>query len=448
MGGPERKLASTGIPYDVATGIGWSPDGRWIAYTAQVASPAGDRVFLVSVDTLEIRELPHEPNCWAEADPLFSHDGRTIFYSCVHSANSIEIHSVPTAGGPPTVVVPAQNVMVGYALSADDSRIVFSRFGAGGQTLFVASVKDHSVKPIDGAEGVWPTISPHDDQLAYSTDTGQTSIWRRDVLHPEIPPTRILSSSRSENTGQYSPDGKHIAFESDRSGRWAVWMSDADGGNLVRVSKEIRGAETPRWSPDGRRIAFDTAAETPSSIYVVDVADHVPRRLNSNVADIKMPSWSHDGKLIYFTAEVSKGHKIYRIPAEGGNAEEVASDPGALRPIESPDGAHLYLASREVTPELNKIGLLNPQPGAATERVLRVRDCFAWDVMPGGIYFVPADSPKMARYFDFASRRTTDVFSTDWGFGSGFSLSPDGRYLLYAAAGPEDSDIMMMDRYR
>ena len=113
----------------------------------------------------------------------------------------------------------------------------------------MASVKDHSVKPIDGAEGVWPTISPRDDQLAYSTDTGQTSIWRRDVVHPELPPTRILSSSRSENTAQYSPDGKHIAFESDRSGRWAVWMSDVDGGNLVRVSKEIRGAENAALVP-------------------------------------------------------------------------------------------------------------------------------------------------------------------------------------------------------
>ena len=61
-----------------------------------------------------------------------------------------------------------------------------------------------------------------------------------------------------------------------------------------------------------------------------------------------------------------------------------------------------------------------------------MRDCFVWDVMPGGIYFVPADSPKMARYFDFATGRTRICFP-DWGFGSGFSLSPDGRYLLYSA---------------
>ncbi|MBV8817908.1 MAG: PD40 domain-containing protein [Acidobacteriaceae bacterium] len=448
LGGPERKLASTNIPYNIATTISWSPNGRWIAYGAHMTNPAADHIFLVSVDTLEVRALPHEPKCWAEANPLFSHDGRTLFFSCVHSANSIEIHSVPSAGGAPTAVVPAQNVMVGYALSADDSRIVFSHFGAGGQTLSVASVKDHSVHAIEGAEGVWPSISARDNQLAYSADTGRTSIWRRDILHPELQPTRILSSSRSENTAQYSPDGKHIAFESDRGGPWAVWMSDVDGGNLVRVSKEIRGAETPRWSPDGRRIAFDTAAESPSSIYVVDVADQVPRRLNSNVDDIKMPSWSHDGKLIYFTAEVNKGHKIYRIPAEGGNAEEVRSDPWALRPIESPDGAYLYLASREVTPELNKVQLLNSQPGAAPEPILRVRDCFVWDVMPAGIYFVPAASPKVARYFDFASHRTTDLFSTERGFGSGFSLSPDGRYLLYAEAGAEDSDIMVIDRYR
>jgi Tol biopolymer transport system component/DNA-binding winged helix-turn-helix (wHTH) protein len=448
LGGPERKLTPTRIPYNVATGISWSPDGRWIAFGDHSPNPPTDHLFLVSVDTLEVRPLAREQACLGEADPIFSHDGKTIFFTCVHSANSIEIHSLPTTGGSPTVVLSPQNVMVGFALNGDDSRIVFSHFGASGQRLSVASLKDHSVRLIEGAEGGWPAISPSRDQLAYSSDTGQTSIWRRDLLHTENPPTKILSSSRSQNVAQYSPDGKHIAFESDRGGYWAVWMSDADGENLVQVSKEIRGTGMPRWSPDGRRIAFDTSADTPSSIYIVDIAEEVPRKLKSDVEDIKMPSWSHDGNLIYFTSnDMSQGHATYRIAAEGGTAERLPSEPYALRPIESPDGAFLYLASREVSPELERVTLSKRPGNAVSEAILRVRDSLVWDVTPGGIYFVPADSPKTVRYFDFGSHGTREVFKIEKDFDSGFSVSPDGRYLLYSQVDEENADIMLMDRY-
>jgi Tol biopolymer transport system component len=93
----------------------------------------------------------------------------------------------------------------------------------------------------------------------------------------------VIPSSRQQNSAQYSPDGRHIAFESKRGGGWALWVSDLDGGNLLNVSKDIFGSGGPRWSPDGNKVAFDTAAVNPSSIYIVDIAEGLPRKLETNV---------------------------------------------------------------------------------------------------------------------------------------------------------------------
>jgi Tol biopolymer transport system component/DNA-binding winged helix-turn-helix (wHTH) protein len=446
LGGPERKLTSTRMPYNVGAGISWSPDGKWIAFGNQSPNdPPTDHMFLVSVETLEVRPLPYEASCWAEANPAFSHDGKRIFFCCVHSASSIEIYSMPASGGASTAVLPPQKLIMGFALSGDDSRIVFSHdFGL---KLSMLTISDHSVRRIESPDwAFWPAISPNGDKLAYSAEFQSVSIWRRDLLHPEIPAIPFIPSTRPQNYPRYSPDGKHIAFESKRGGPWALWVSDTDGGNLAQMSKDVWGSSGPRWSPDGKKIAFDTAWTTPSAIYIVDIDEGVPRKLHADVDDIKLPAWSRNGKWLYFTADVSRGHKIYRIPAEGGKAEQLPSGL-ALCPAESSDGAYLYFASRELNFELEKMELASLKQEIRKEAIPRVVVWHLWEVAPGGIYFVPSDSPHSMQYFDLTSHRVKEMFTLDKGFHDGFSVSPDGRYMLYSQLDQENSDIMLMNKY-
>jgi dipeptidyl aminopeptidase/acylaminoacyl peptidase len=71
---------------------------------------------------------------------------------------------------------------------------------------------------------------------------------------------------------QFSPDGKRIAYTSDRSGNYEIWVATGDGQTPVQLTN-FGGALTgmPRWSPDGTQIAFDSRPEGHSSIYVIGV---------------------------------------------------------------------------------------------------------------------------------------------------------------------------------
>jgi Tol biopolymer transport system component len=97
-------------------------------------------------------------------------------------------------------------------------------------------LEDGSVRRLDFAhEAMFPAVSPRDDKLAYSGSSENVNIWRQDLFRPEAPAVKLISSTRSQDDAQYSPDGRHIAFQSNRGGRTEIWMSDSDGGNVVQL---------------------------------------------------------------------------------------------------------------------------------------------------------------------------------------------------------------------
>ena len=78
----------------------------------------------------------------------------------------------------------------------------------------------------------------------------------------------------------------------------------------------------------------------------------------------------------------------------------------------------------------------------------RLRGYGHWTLSPGDIYFVPADAPRSLRYFDFASKQIRPILEADKDFGSGLSVSPDGRWILYSLVGDLNSDIMLVDHFQ
>ena len=124
-----------------------------------------------------------------------------------------------------------------------------------------------------GKDAASPAISRRGHRLAYSSFSFHSSIWR--IAAPGGSKARdeksagsvngntpFIYSTRDDSSPQFSPDGKRIAFMSNRSGNLEIWVCDSDGSSPVQLTS-FRGpnVSTPRWSPDGGRIAFDSDAE-------------------------------------------------------------------------------------------------------------------------------------------------------------------------------------------
>jgi dipeptidyl aminopeptidase/acylaminoacyl peptidase len=272
--------------------------------------------------------------------------------------------------------------------------IVLSSWGQGLRRMAVSSSESRSGEPERlpfGENACCPAIARRGHRLAYSNaPSSHFSIWRRPALRG--PSARddtstgsfnrpLISSTRNDLSPQYSADGKRIAFASERSGNWEIWVCNSDGSNPVQLTS-FRGPNvtTPRWSPDGRRIAFDSNAEGEFDIWAIGADGGKPVRMTTHPANDGNPSWSRDGRWIYFDSFRTGEQQVWKMPAEEGEANQVTRD------AESPDGKFLYYTKNLGATTLWRVPV---DGGQATKILEDLSTYLSLAIVDKGIYFVP-----------------------------------------------------------
>ncbi len=162
-------------------------------------------------------------------------------------------------------------------------------------------------------------------------------------------PRRVTVTAFGNNLfPRWSPNGKRIAFNSDRDGRHKIYLMNADGTELTLLTPG--GGAWATWSPDGRRIAFqsrssDTGAAT-TEISVINVDGARLTHLTHNGAGGGRPDWSPDGRKIVFVSNRDGNADIYVMNADGSApvrlTSTAADDNG---PDWSPDGRKIAFQS-------------------------------------------------------------------------------------------------------
>ena len=452
LGGPERELLSNiwvGSSDTEYGRLSWSPDGKFLALAAGAdLTQRRLHIYLLSLDSLEKHQLTASTDdTWGDRSPAFSPDGQTLAFVRGYR----DIYLVPVAGGEPARLLLDERLVLGVAWTPEGRDIIFSSNRTGNFSLWKISVsggKPEQLTP-SGDQVSLLTIAHQGNRLAYTQSISDSNIWRIETpgtTGKPNSPVRLIASTRQDANPKYSADGKRIAFRSSRSGNPEIWGCDSDGLNLVQLTS-FNGPNvgSPRWSPDGRQIAFDSRAEGNVDIYVVGTGGGKPRRLTVEPADDIQASWSHDGKWIYFGSNRSRENQIWKVPAEGGQAVQVTKQ-GGLEAYESPDGQFLYY-----TKGSNDLGIWRmPVAGGDETKVLEQGRQGAWAVLDQGIYFVnfQASPHQTIEFFSFATSRTTQIGVIEKSFSNGFSVSPDGRWILWSQIDRSESDIMLMENFR
>jgi len=246
------------------------------------------------------------------------------------------------------------------------------------------------------------------------------------VMDPDGANPRNLTNHPDTDTNPaWSPDGKRIAFMSDRDGHvnirgrsaYEIYVMDADGGDQRNLTNDPNNDRSPSWSSDGKHIVFssdrDSDRDHNIEIYVMDADGENQERLTNNLTEDQYPSWSPDGKRIAFSArrdghfenEFGITYEIYVMDADGGNEQRLTENRNNdWYPSWSPDGKQIAFAAD------------------------RKGDVVNWD-----IYVMAANG---ANQQNLTENRVYDS-SPSW--------SPDGKRIAFFSFRDENTEIYVMD---
>ena len=300
--------------------------------------------------TFVVQTAPQPAPSRGARDPAWSPDGRRLAFSYL---DRIWL-SGPDGKGGKALRPDSNDVERDPAWSSDGRSIVFAADAGDGFNLVVASSNGGDVRRLTSLAGDerWPTWA-NDGRLVFSHRTnGRWRLYAVEVKGGQPKPLYNDTAGDDEQQGRVSPDGKRIAYISDREsedGDQDLWVADLLPGPRDRVSRtrlaRVRGVEGfPSWAPDNTRIAFFAVREGVGGVWVVAVPDVVgaappgqapqdagpparARAIESAMLVSKhggAPSWSPDGK------RLAIANLPPPDPGYNGNPDRNADEPPPL----------------------------------------------------------------------------------------------------------------------
>ena len=291
-----------------------------------------------------------------------------------------------------TVMLLSAELWLIGGLAAQGSRIVFSNLAFDNFEIYVMdangrnreNLSNHPVHDMD------PDWSPDGTKIAFVSDRNDAAYQIYVMDADGKNQIRLTDGPDAKREPDWSPDGGKIAF-TVQDGIKHIEVMDADGQNRVRYEDRTM---QPSWSPDGQQIAFVSLKDEGNEIYVMDADGQGLERVTHDLVPKKNPSFSPDGGRIAYWGEEEGFYHIYVVGVDGKNLKRLTHNQENHRdPAWSPDGGVIAYASSEAFPLGAKIHLMTAD-GKYLKQLSNVHDGIDYqpDISPLGLSVSPTSN--------------------------------------------------------
>ena len=189
---------------------------------------------------------------------------------------------------------------------------------------------------------LFPRLSPDGGRVAVGISDRETHLWLYDLARETM--TRLTFEGTVNHNPVWTPDGKRIAFNSDKEGLPKIYWQLADGsGGLEQLTSSQNSNVPMSWSPDGQLLAFmESNPTTGSDIWVLRLSDRKPQPFLQTPFNESVPRFSPDGRWLAYISNESGRYEVYVQPYPGPGGKWQISTEGGTEPVWNRNGRELF----------------------------------------------------------------------------------------------------------
>jgi serine/threonine protein kinase/Tol biopolymer transport system component len=317
------------------------PGGKAVLFAA--GPSVSSQVAVESIETGESRDLFP-----GGSQPRYAQSGHLVYVQAGHlMAAPFDLGRLTPRGAAVTVIEGIWQSINGgaqYSFSTAGSLIYVPGSAHGGARRLVWVSRNGTEQPLPAPANDYesPRVSPDGRQIAVSSD-GQ--IWLYDFSRQTL--SRFTFEGNMNNRPVWTPDGKRIAFYSDKEGPWNIFWQLADGsGGLERLISSENLTVPVSFSPDGQTLAFhDVNPTTGNDVWVLRMGDRKAHPFLQTRFNEANPRFSPDGRWLAYVSDESGRYEIYVQPYPGPGGKWQLSTEGGTEPAWNPNGRELFYRS-------------------------------------------------------------------------------------------------------
>jgi len=306
--------------------------GAWAAAQIIVQSPTGERRNLIQ-DATQPRYAPSGHLLYAQAGTLM--------------AQPFDLRRLDVTGNSVPVVEHVSQTTNGaaqYSISDNGSLVYVSGALQLAQSRLVWVSRNGIEQPLATAVNVYrvPSLSPDGRRIAVPIAGQETQTWLYDLSRDTL--TRLTFGGNQNQNPIWTPDGKRIAFYSDKEGPLNIFWQLADGGSGLERLTTSEYRNTPSsWSPDGKLLAYvENNPTTGYDIWVLQLSDRKAHPFLQTKFNEGAPRFSPDGNWLAYNSDESGRSEVYIQPYPGPGGKWQISTEGGMEPAWNHNGRELF----------------------------------------------------------------------------------------------------------